>query len=95
MPNLSLDLDKLVSALFNALSNTWQQIVVLGASAAALLVLGYFLIERRLSSDLPPSILTAYLPVLLDVILLSLATTAAVVVLVWLTVTLYLIYLRR
>ncbi len=95
MPNLTLGLDKLLPALLGPLSNTWQHVVVLGASAAALLVLAYFLIERRLNSDLPPSPLTSYLPVMLDVILLSLAATAAAVVLTWLTVTLYLMYRGR
>jgi hypothetical protein len=78
-----------------ALSDPWQQVVVLGACAAALLVLAYFLIERRLTSDLPPSRLTGSLPVVLDLILLSLAVTAAVVILAWLAAALYLTYRRR
>lgn len=94
MRDLPPNATQLISTLIGALSNPWRQIVLIGMGVAAALALAYFLIERRLTQDLPPSTLTDSLPIALDIVLWATAVTAVAITLAWLATTLYLL-LRR
>ena len=95
MPAPPLNPGKLITALLGMLPNKWRRLVVIGLFVVALLVLAYYLIERRLTGNAPPSVISTSLPVLMDSILLAIAVAAITATLVWLLAVLYLLFRQR
>ena len=86
------DPEKRIPALLNALSGVWKQLTAIGVFVLVALVVAYFLIERRLTGDAPPSAITRSLPIAMDVLLWVLAVVGIMVALLWLLVVIHRLY---